>query len=724
MKIYGKMTKDLFELLKKIKEVGIEDDYINKCFEIALKFPETCEFQLFKIKRRLGKVLLKNERKKINLPQGDIFIGFDDFGNPVFARLDYEIPQMLIVGSSGSGKTNLLKNIINQVNDKSFIVFEVAKKELRVFIHKGFKVLPFQKDKWNPFYPPNMKLEEWLEIFTDIFTDCFNLRIETSLALKKLIKEYSNSIAEPSFKGFYEFLIERAEKDNKVYTIINIMKPVLNVFGNTFNCKIGYLQGEEILRNNVIYELEGLSPVFQEFFIKLKLQFIYHLLLDKKYNDIKVIAVIEEAKVILGKERKSTDFLSMILSRARALGLGFIFLTQSPSEIGRFVTENISQIIALRLGYSELSFLSSVLQMNKNELSGLNIPHAYYYRSGHPAIKVKIQEFKDPPYPSDKEIFEAISKLGYKPLKTLKKKERAEDKELKTASGDFERLIKDFLNFIYEHPQNYVREIYSVLNLNPEKGNRIKKILLEQGLIKEETVITGSAGKPRKRIKLTDKGYQFLGKTDSKHEEYKNLIKRILEKSGYIVFSEADRIDITAVKGEERIFIEIQLNTKNVKENAEKLLSKNGRRVILTDTHELCKNIRNIIHQNFEKDADKFEIYLIEEFLSLFDKNKKNIHKKKEKPQIKENKSQTNSKQKEGNETKDGLWTVKKVAEYLSLSVYAVYELVYKNEIPYLKIGGSIRFEPEVIKKWVKEKYTEYQEKKKFISKLKHGKGL
>lgn len=47
------------------------------------------------------------------------------------------------------------------------------------------------------------------------------------------------------------------------------------------------------------------------------------------------------------------------------------------------------------------------------------------------------------------------------------------------------------------------------------------------------------------------------------------------------------------------------------------------------------------------------------------------------------------------------LLTVKEIAELLRISERKVYELVSNNEIPHVKVGGSIRFNSEVINKWL-----------------------
>ncbi|MFW6010833.1 MAG: helix-turn-helix transcriptional regulator [Gemmatimonadota bacterium] len=49
------------------------------------------------------------------------------------------------------------------------------------------------------------------------------------------------------------------------------------------------------------------------------------------------------------------------------------------------------------------------------------------------------------------------------------------------------------------------------------------------------------------------------------------------------------------------------------------------------------------------------------------------------------------------------LWKVKDVAAYLNLSEKAVYRRVERDTIPYLKMGESLRFDPDDIDDWLRE---------------------
>jgi excisionase family DNA binding protein len=47
------------------------------------------------------------------------------------------------------------------------------------------------------------------------------------------------------------------------------------------------------------------------------------------------------------------------------------------------------------------------------------------------------------------------------------------------------------------------------------------------------------------------------------------------------------------------------------------------------------------------------------------------------------------------------------LAEMLNIKKKTIYEWVRQRKIPYIKLGGLIRFDPEEIEKWVESKKVE-----------------
>jgi len=59
----------------------------------------------------------------------------------------------------------------------------------------------------------------------------------------------------------------------------------------------------------------------------------------------------------------------------------------------------------------------------------------------------------------------------------------------------------------------------------------------------------------------------------------------------------------------------------------------------------------------------------------------------------------------------NGLWTTEEVAKYLNLSPRTIEAKVYKNEIPFVKLGGAVRFRKQDIDKWIDAQKVEPEQK-------------
>lgn len=50
------------------------------------------------------------------------------------------------------------------------------------------------------------------------------------------------------------------------------------------------------------------------------------------------------------------------------------------------------------------------------------------------------------------------------------------------------------------------------------------------------------------------------------------------------------------------------------------------------------------------------------------------------------------------------LWTVAQAAEELQVSSKHMYRLVKENRIPYIRVGASLRFSPDELRRWLTAK--------------------
>jgi excisionase family DNA binding protein len=57
------------------------------------------------------------------------------------------------------------------------------------------------------------------------------------------------------------------------------------------------------------------------------------------------------------------------------------------------------------------------------------------------------------------------------------------------------------------------------------------------------------------------------------------------------------------------------------------------------------------------------------------------------------------------NDTFESYWTKKDVARFLSVSVRKIEQMMKSKKLPFLKIGGAVRFIPEEVKRFVETNF-------------------
>ena len=57
------------------------------------------------------------------------------------------------------------------------------------------------------------------------------------------------------------------------------------------------------------------------------------------------------------------------------------------------------------------------------------------------------------------------------------------------------------------------------------------------------------------------------------------------------------------------------------------------------------------------------------------------------------------------------LLTIKQAAEYMAISVASLYSKVYRREIPFVKIGRSVRFDVRALDEFINRKRVAPQER-------------
>ncbi len=282
----------------------------------------------------------------------------------------YPIPDLtkhlLMLGKTGSGKTNLLYLVIAQLLQRVAVWIFDYKQDFRHLVRMfpgKFLVFDLVKTfKCNPLCPPpGVHPKKWLGIVSDLFCRCNSL-LEGSLGLlvgeiDKLYKKhgiYDGSEKYPSFYELYERLKNlplnpRSRTEGYRESIINRLFAFLSINPDIYDCSKGYPL-DELTNKNVIFELHGLLDNQARFWINLLLYWIFCYRIEKKQrgSGLLNLIVFDEAKNVYSPyTNPNIGFanISLITSLIREFGLGIAAADQAANLDSSIFANSFSKIL-------------------------------------------------------------------------------------------------------------------------------------------------------------------------------------------------------------------------------------------------------------------------------------------------------------------------------------------------------------------------------------------
>lgn len=282
-----------------------------------------------------------------------------------------------------------------------------------------------------------------------------------------------------------------------------------------------------------------------------------------------------------------------------------------------------------------------------------------------------------------------------------------EKKEEKTAE-EFLSGEKGFLDFISQNPGKFVTRMYRELGLSGYKGDRLKKSLLEKGLIKQEETRRGDKGRLAKILVLTDQGVAVLrkfarGKGGENHQQLQAMIKEqaalfgwkgVIEKR---IGQSLESVDVLLKRDDLTVAVEISDTSRIDYEiaNIRKCLEAGYDYVVSVSSEEkFLALLKTKVKKSFtfkERERIRFALPLkLKDFLNRIVSEKGIV-------------SEQITKQKE-------LLGTEETAEYLGISKNTLYEWIIQKKIPHFKVGRLVKFKREDLESWLKKKKMEEEE--------------
>jgi hypothetical protein len=521
--------------------------------------------------------------RKINDPfyPSPVFQGEFEIGITQSHRIGVSRQQltqgMLVVGRSGAGKTNLFYYLMRQCIDRNIPLLSIdLKKDYRHLIgeYPDLIVIPWEYLRFNPLKPPEgVAPIRWLQDFTEVFGHANALLSGSKdfvmMQLHKLYELYGvfeGSDAYPSMLEFQEILNKAkyslVTKDARyLETVRNRVNATLLALNNVFDCSDG-LPVSELLKRNVIIELDGLMEDFQNFIIEILLVWIYNYRLAQGHRgELRHCIFFDEAKRVFDvtKERRidaGLPIIDILTDRAREFGEALIVADQEPTKLTDSIKANTLTKIMLSLGSGkDIEEMSRCMGLNVEQTSfshKLGVGHGIARISGYEPLQIRIPQVEIRKDTTNESVLSRLmqntAQFTISPRTTSRKFEEYLEQPTKKKETDSE-LSKDALQLlldINENPLCTLSERYTRLGLSACKGNKAKNELKSRGYVKEEEVKTGEQGGRPKLLESTEKGDSHLllnghepngkngknGKGSLKHRYWQQKIKEFFEEWG------------------------------------------------------------------------------------------------------------------------------------------------------------------------------------------------
>jgi len=563
------------------------------------------------------------------------------------------IKHVLIVGASGSGKTNLcfqvLKNFIYK--KKPFLVLDWKRnyrdiitesygKDVRIYT-VGRAVAPF---RFNPMIPPpGTSPKTWLKKLIEIIAHATyvgeGVMYLLQRALDKTYREFglygSKPVVNyPTLKDLLNTIENTEAKGREAGWMSSTLRALgaltFGETGKTFNIR---QQSDmvDLLDQQVILEMDSLTNTDKIFLVESILLWIHHYRLSsptQKREEFDHAIILEEAHHVIGKDKSDLvggeSITDVIIREIRELGESVIIIDQCPSLLSLPARGNTWCTIVLNLKDAKdvNSAASSLLldSADRKVLGRLDIGEAVAKIQGRwhkpfminvPHIPIKKGSVNDKMVSEMMRPYSTYSTS--ETVTTVEEREIPHSEDLRKIRTGITSEEQILLKDIYSNKLSGVVERYRRLEWSRRKGNELKNSLLKKQFIDTEEIPTKSG-----RVivlKLTREGKRIYNVPIIKksliireggitHEYWKNKYAELLKSKGFDItfekpIGEGKSVDVVATKNGKQIAIEVETGRSDILSNLNKCLQAKFDKIIVVAINEKIESkVKSLLENN------------------------------------------------------------------------------------------------------------------------------
>jgi hypothetical protein len=473
-------------------------------------------------------------------------------------------------------------------------VFESVKNNFRNVMPPDTLIVPYKKDRFNPWYePPGVDPQDWEQNACENTATTFGLQGASKHAGLASLSELSEKYG--TYKGskirftmpvLYRHMLAKRKKASKASRVdldyidrwLNKLEPFNSRLFEVFNVNKGFPL-EDWVNKNVIWELTGLTSELQAWFVNMKLAWKLAYRMANPHLTLKpCINVLDEASRLLleGAPGYEEKFVFQLVRRGREFGEGVMICDQTASLLGHPVVANIFDMVGMcQSSGREIKFIKEEMYLNEDQASMLN-----KLEVGQAVVKMAgrcpdpfLVEIPKVSYDrvSDQEVEERMKPI----LESIPVEPGVDLPASKNSSEpgcDQSNLWKQMLKDIVDHLFDGVGKRYRRLKISPWVGDKIAGELVTMGLATSHSIGFGGRGDTSRFLWPTTSGFKYLGideitlagKGGFEHILIQNRIAEGLKEHGYSPKIECHingkSADLCFIKGAKEIAIEIELS--------------------------------------------------------------------------------------------------------------------------------------------------------------------
>ncbi len=352
---------------------------------------------------------------------GDVIYPPKQVFAPFGLREDEWVKHVLITGMTGTGKTNLAFQILRELSkhSKPFMVFDWKRnyrdllqlRELetcRVFT-VGSEVSPF---RFNPLLPPpGVGPGEWLMKLVDVIKHAYFV----GDGVEYLLRDGIDTVYEdcgffkgqpaktPTFGAVLDQIASKQLQGRMSLWKASAVRVLASLcfrhgLGPVVNCAAWL--NRELLRSNVILELDALSDADKVFLTEAIILWLYEMRKrEGKRETFKHALVIEEGHHVLSQKKESAEggetIMETCLRQIREFGEAVIVIDQEPSKISNSIKANTYTKVTFNLGNGkDVLEIATCMNLTKEEcdtIDLLEVGHAVVSLKGRVAVPIHVR---------------------------------------------------------------------------------------------------------------------------------------------------------------------------------------------------------------------------------------------------------------------------------------------------------------------------------------------